>query len=230
MQELEPPDIYRGEPPSPPSRPGSSVASSSSSSGWSVLGLRRGTLGGILEMAINRWARARSDSSSIASSTTSLRARMPRRRGRASSVATSHNTNTENIIRARRKAWQQGRVLPREFVLFLPEMFAPQAANNGPDNSTQDRRVFRSVTLPPVLSQLDSAIKRSTRPRKKEPKITPSGRALEKQNIDTILHPSVHTFQGGMPGNHKNNSGENHQIHRHIGRTVPEKSPRRPAW
>ncbi|KAF8521504.1 hypothetical protein JB92DRAFT_2890696 [Gautieria morchelliformis] len=203
-------DIYRGreDPPSPSrSRPPSLVASSSSSStssGRSGLGLRLGALGTILEMAINRWARTRSDSSTTtSSSSSSMHGRMPRRR-RRSSVAASHNTHTENIIRARRKVWEQGRVLPREFVLFLPLALAAQPEEDGLEHPSQHRRVLRSASLPLVLRQLDFAIKGSAKTRKhKQPRILSHGKGKAR----------------GDP-----------RIHSSAGRAVAEKSPRRPAW
>ena len=231
-------DIYRGRPlsllRSRPTSPmtivsASSKSSSSSSSGWSGLGLRRGALGAILDRAINRWARARSDTSttSTTSSASSIRNRMPRKRTRRSSIATSQNTHNENIIRARRRAWEQGRGVPREFTLFLPTALAPPAVDNK-DHSLQDRRVFRSTSLPLVLSQLDSTIKHSAR-RKHKQSTTPShGRPLGGRNPD--ISPFVSTSNPLRSENAKGKTREDIRMHKPAGRAGGGKSPRRPAW
>jgi hypothetical protein len=232
-------DIYRGreESPSPPrSRPPSAVASSfssSTSSGRSGPGLRLGALSTILEMAINRWARTRSDSSTTAtSSSSSIHGRMPRRRTRRSSVATSHNTHQENIIRTRRKVWEQGRVLPREFVLFLPLALAAQPEEDGSEHPSQHRRFFRSASLPLILRQLDFAIKGSAKPRKhKQSRILSPERVLEHRDNQNIHSgPSSQAFQREISGNGKGKAREDTPIHSSTGRAVTEKSPRRPAW
>lgn len=206
----DPKDIYRGDPATPRSRPTSPVASaySWSSSGWSGLGLRRGALRVILEKAISRWARATSGSSTTSSTSSSLHSR---RRKRRPSIATSHTTHTEAIFRARRQAWEQGRGTPREFLLFLPAVLAPQLVGH-----SQDRRNFRSASLPLVLSQLDSAIKRTAKPRRNR---NPSF-ALGKQS--SVL-PSQTLRDKGK-------SRESPPMRNTDGNPGSDKSQRRPAW
>ncbi|KAF8585524.1 hypothetical protein K439DRAFT_1632522 [Ramaria rubella] len=233
-------DIYRGVPPSPirtqPVRPPPSVSSSSSSSGWSGLGLRRGALGAVLELAINRWARSRSDSStSSASSVSSVHTRLPRRRTRRSSIATGHNIHSENIIRARRKAQEEGRVVPREFVLFLPVTLAPRTVDTSVNHSLsleQDKRIFHTSSLPLVIAQLDSALKRSAKLRKpKLVKPSSSGKIFESRFNDYMLQePSPHASRTTIPIDGKGKVPEGPRIFRANGRATPEKPPRKRAW
>ncbi|KAF8523084.1 hypothetical protein BU17DRAFT_44052 [Hysterangium stoloniferum] len=183
-------DIYRGDPPSPPRgsppRQASPVPSSSpSSSGWSGLGLRRGALGAVLELAINRWARATSGSStsSSASSLSSVYTRKPRFRRRRPSISTSVNTYSEDFVRARR-AREIGRTLPREFTLFLPVALIDEENDNTRDiplsSMRKNSRLFRASSLPLILQRLDAAIKRSDKLRQPVRFRSPSpGRALD---------------------------------------------------
>ncbi|GJJ08799.1 hypothetical protein Clacol_003018 [Clathrus columnatus] len=145
----------------------SSSSSSSSSSGWSGLGLRKGALGAVLELAINRWARATSASSSRSSvsSVSSVNTRSRRRSRRRPSLSTSINTHSEYIIRARIQARGVGRTIPRELVLFLPSALVVNHITKSIP-AINKQRVFRSTSLPLVLTRLDAAIKRLAKLRK----------------------------------------------------------------
>lgn len=170
-------DIYRGEPstaiPNIVIERAESIAgteassTSSSSSSWSGLGLRKGALGAILELAINRWARATSGSSSQSSisSASSINTRTRRRSRRRPSLSTSINTHSEHIIRARLQARGIGRTVPREFVLFLPPALVTSHSDKR-ISAINGQRVFRSTSLPLVLTRLDAAIKRLAKLRK----------------------------------------------------------------
>ena len=185
-------DIYRGEPPLEPrevdldersvahSSSGSSSSSSSSDSSLNV-GRRLGALASVVETAISRWARAHSSASSTTSSpstTSSVSSNnrtvtTRRRRGRRySSTASVHNAVHERAILARKRAQEEFRVAPREFQLLLPSEFAPgQSRQAGASYKTteeqaRERRIFRTLLLPDILTRLDSALKKSAKARR----------------------------------------------------------------
>lgn len=217
-------DIYRGEPstaiPIVVDRaesiaPTESSSTSSSSSGWSGLGLRKGALGAVLELAINRWARATSGSStqSSASSISSVNTRSRRRSRRRPSLSTSINTHSEYIIRARLKARGIGRTIPREFVLFLPPaLVASHADKKVPAFSEQ--RVFRSTSLPLVLTRLDAAIKRLAK--------------LRKPARLRSLSPSNRSFNADLTAFEHFDNGKGKA--REGTESVKVSSPPQPAW
>ena len=234
-------DIYRGDPPphpSPPPRPPSSL-SSSSSSGWSGLGLRRGTLGAVLELAINHWAR----STSSISSSSFIHAHVPRRRIRCSSKANAQHALSEHLIRDRQKTREEFRTLPREFLLFLPAALAPPATHSQtghvkslPDDplvsQNVQRRVLRTSSLPLVSAQLDSTVKQSAKMRRPKQSGTPSlGRGVETLFNDYMqLEPPSVAPVCELPRPRKGKAQEGSRKPLNLEGTGVEQSLRQPAW
>lgn len=180
-------DIYRGPPPpvetwNAPSN-SSLFSSETSSSGSTLFGVRRlGAIGNVVEKAINRWARGRwadSSSSSSSSSTSSTNSRTTGGRStyqnRQSSIGNLSEVdfNTRiSIIKAR----QESRQVQRGFTLYLPPSLAMSNSrpplSREPDGLSHGRllptgqQITHTESLPEVLSQLDSALKRSSRTRR----------------------------------------------------------------
>jgi len=176
--EEEEEDIYRGERPASPksfvdaeSSISSSSSSSSSSSNSSLnIGRRLGGLAAVVEQAISRWARKHSSASSVSSgsSSTSSVSSTPRtvttrrrRRKRNSSTFTLKSVEHERILLARKKAREELRVSPREFVLLQPPHLAQKHQIAQQD---VEERTLRTTSMPLVLSQLENALKKSTKP------------------------------------------------------------------
>lgn len=186
-------DIYRGgrlsptpihvSAPQPPDIDEQSLASSSSSSSLNV-GRRLGALATVVEAAITRWARTHSSASSSSSSssssnssdsaTTRTHVTRPRKGRRYSSFATVHNAAYERAILARKKAREEFRVSPREFTLLLPMELVPglshlsPASESGPRSAetrrqAKERRIIKTTSMPLILAQLDSALKKSAK-------------------------------------------------------------------
>ncbi|KAH7916403.1 hypothetical protein BJ138DRAFT_1139654, partial [Hygrophoropsis aurantiaca] len=206
---MEDDDIYRGEAPVPPrpSSPSESIAStsSSSSSGSFITGGRIGALAAVVEHAISRWAR-RSSSPSSSSSTTSSRStsslrssiftlsrsRRGRRRKRRSSSANLHSTASERDIAARLRARQESRQIPREFTLYLPPALSPDSAQLSSLSSTQPKEyISLSSSLPLILSQLETALKKPSKTRRnREKSRQQSTQTTSTQHQDYMLPDS----------------------------------------
>jgi magnesium transporter len=152
--------------------PPSLSSSSSSSSG----GLPFSNLVQTIERAIGRWARrgrtdgnsssSSSNSSSSSSSTSSASSRSPtRRRGRKrSSSIQSHTTS----LMTRRQLRQASRIVPREFVLFLPLEHGmtsrpPSSTLGGVAHLNEGDRILHTTSLKLVLGQLGTALKRNAK-------------------------------------------------------------------
>lgn len=165
LQPLENDDIYRGDPLGPPPRSPSpiSIASSSSSSSFFTTG-RLGAIAAVVELAISRWARARSPSSSRSSSpssshsiATESRCHSVRRRERRSA---SGNFASEKEVSARIKAREESRRIARDFTLYLP----PPLTSGTPSSS----RIYQTSSLSSALDRLDSALKKSAKARRNQ--------------------------------------------------------------
>ncbi|KAH8120176.1 hypothetical protein DFH11DRAFT_1558780 [Phellopilus nigrolimitatus] len=184
-------DIYRGEPRSSIPRiriqdvGEESVASSSSSSTSSSslnVGRRLGALATSVEAAITRWARihssssSKSSSSSSSSASTTTRTHVARRRRsrRHSSSASVYNMVHERAILARKRAREEFRAIPREFTLLLPSEFVagrthpshfPKRESQSAEARVQanERRIIRTTSMPLIVAQLDSALKKSAK-------------------------------------------------------------------
>ncbi|KII93749.1 hypothetical protein PLICRDRAFT_403555 [Plicaturopsis crispa FD-325 SS-3] len=181
--EQEDNDIYRGDPP-PLSRSSSPDSTASSSSDASSLpNGRLGAIAAVVELAITKWARAKSPSSSRSSSpdssrssiVTTSRSHMARRRRRRSSTGNLRTVKSEQDITDRIKARQESSRVPREFVLYLPPSLAPTMPPPTPTRNTatvegrarmHSERVFRTSSLPAVHDYLDAALKTSTASRR----------------------------------------------------------------
>ncbi|KAI5121265.1 hypothetical protein M0805_002310 [Coniferiporia weirii] len=180
-------DIYRGgrlsPSPDPPDIDELSIAPSSSSSS-SNTGRRFGALAAVVEAAITRWARAHSSASSSTSSSSSsssysglttsrTHATRHRKSRRYSSAASLHNAAHERAILARKRAREEFRVTPRELTLLLPSelVLGPaslQTSEGGPHaaetrEQAKERRIIRTTSMPLILGQLDSALKKSAK-------------------------------------------------------------------
>ena len=246
-------DIYRGLPDDqlspavisvaqPPPRPESSASgtSSSSSSRYSVSG-RLGALAAVVEQAITRWARRNSSSSSIASSTSSsssasksaLSVQTKSTRKRRRRYNADHNARSERDIRARLRARQETRRIPRGFSLYVP----PQLRTSRPHISDatleyDEQGVLRTHLLPAVLNQVQWALRLSEKLRQPE-------RILQRNNnIPTILIDGVPQTPP-MPQGRRAGKGKHRDLSKapreHIPRHVPggavdsEKGPW-PSW
>ncbi|KIK94077.1 hypothetical protein PAXRUDRAFT_828359 [Paxillus rubicundulus Ve08.2h10] len=178
-------DIYRGD--HPPPRPADvesfcsppeSSSSSSSSSGSFITGI--GALAAVVEHAITRWARRNSSGSS--SSTSSLsskshrssvftRSRHNRRRRQKPSSATLQSLASERDVAARIRARHESRRVPREFTLYLPpELNFGQSELSSPYPRYPTEHVCRSSSLPQVLNELESCLKKSSKLRRNKEK------------------------------------------------------------
>lgn len=174
-------DIYRGEPPSSLRSSSSSSMSSSTSSGHTAGPLE--TIAAAVELAISRWARrargnsssrsSTSSSSSSANSSTTTRTRSRRRR--RLSVSTLRTMQSERNIAARRKALEESRQIPRNFALYVPPQEAeagrwappiPWRVVSGDRDKATNERIIWTTSLPLVLSQVEAAMKRPSRPRR----------------------------------------------------------------
>lgn len=186
-------DIYRGErPPSlrtftgqrEPDADASSIATSSSSSSSSSssnsslnIGRKLGGLAAVVEQAISRWARKHSSASSVSSgsSSTSSASSTPRtvttrrrRRRRNSSTLSLKSAEHERVLLARKRARARLRVSPREFVLLEPPHLAQMHQVAGNDVL---ERTIRTTSMPLVLSHLEDALKKSSKPHRVPPNV-----------------------------------------------------------
>ncbi|KLO17038.1 hypothetical protein SCHPADRAFT_822110 [Schizopora paradoxa] len=189
-------DIYRGE--RPPSlrtftrqqeadADASSIATSSSSSSSSSssnsslnIGRKLGGLAAVVEQAISRWARKHSSASSVSSgsSSTSSASSTPRtvttrrrRRRRNSSTVSLKSAEHERALLARKRARARLRVSPREFVLLEPPHLAQMHQVAGNDVL---ERTMRTTSMPLVLSHLEDALKKSSKPHRVPQKTSPN--------------------------------------------------------
>lgn len=169
----------------------SSKSSSSSSSSSSSLNFSRrlGALANVVEIAISRWARrhgarsssstqssdSSSTSSSSSSTTTSGNFTLRRRRKRRNSSTFSLKSSIhERALLARKKAREELRVSPREFTLLLPAHLAQGTPHENIStervnlaDQVQQNRIFRTESMPLLLAQMESAIKRNVKPPKR---------------------------------------------------------------
>lgn len=190
IPETESDDIYRGSHPhsphshSPDSEDESS--SSSSSSSWSLFNGRLGAFTNLvstLEQAISGW-RGNSSSTSSSSSRPSLatvtRSQLSRRRKRRASTLDLKHQQSERDFTARIsliKAREESRIVPRQFSLYLAPALRSAGETlfrrpGGVDDHPQ--RVLLTSSLDSVLSQLDAALKKTTKTRRNRKDLTPS--------------------------------------------------------
>lgn len=186
-------DIYRGSVPSDlrtvtPDNitVSSSTSSSSSSTSTASIRLVQRALATVVELAISRWARhspSTDDGSSSSSTSThpsSTRRRRSRRRPRRASVSTV-SIDPAQIAQAR-DASERARRVPRDFHLVLPY---PPSRSRG-----IQQRVLHTANISTILSRLELAMKRSSRPQKekqsrfqRESAVPISPRTLALQNV-----------------------------------------------
>ena len=176
VEDNEDADIFRGEPPPRVPSP-MSIAPSSSSSGSSLLGGRFTAIAAIVELAISRWARATSSSSSISSDNSSIRSSVltlsrPRTGRRRRRLSLTSSLQSERDLAAKYRAREQSRHIPREFVLYLPPSIDSRAApiisalRAGTEHQTLPKHILRTSSLSPILGQLDTALKQYAKPRR----------------------------------------------------------------
>ncbi|KAJ7092686.1 hypothetical protein C8R44DRAFT_816287 [Mycena epipterygia] len=152
-------DIFRGEPPPPPRSPSPShhsIVSSSSSSSASYFG-RLGAIAAVVELAISRWAGNESSSSSSSSSSDSDSLAHSRAARRSTQRKSELDISTR-ISRA--QAREESRQIPRQFALYLPPSLTSSDRNS--------QRITQTTSLPLILGQLDTALKKSTRARRQQ--------------------------------------------------------------
>ncbi|KAJ3816001.1 hypothetical protein F5876DRAFT_71491 [Lentinula aff. lateritia] len=190
IPETESDDIYRGSHPhsrhsySPDSEDESS--SSSSSSSWSLFNGRLGAFTNLvstLEQAISGW-RGNSSSTSSSSSHPSLatvtRSQLSRRRKRRASTLDLKHQQSEKDFTARIsliKAREESRIVPRQFSLYLAPALrsAGETLHQRPGGvDDYPQRVLLTSSLDSVLSQLDAALKKTTKTRRNRKDLTPS--------------------------------------------------------
>ncbi|KAJ3908593.1 hypothetical protein F5879DRAFT_297812 [Lentinula edodes] len=203
IPETESDDIYRGSHPhsphsySPDSEDESS--SSSSSSSWSLFNGRLGAFTNLvstLEQAISGW-RGNSSSTSSSSSHPSLatvtRSQLSRRRKRRASTLDLKHQQSERDFTARIsliKAREESRIVPRQFSLYLAPALrsAGEALLQKPGGvDDHPQRVLLTSSLDSVLSQLDAALKKTTKTRRNRKDLTPS-RNFPGITADTHQH------------------------------------------
>lgn len=168
-------DIFRGQPPHRSPSPAVSVATSSSSStNSSLFGGRFTAIAAVVETAISRWARngGRSssslDSSSNRSSVVTLSRRRLANRKRRQSTTSLDSKLSEKALVAKLRARERFRHIPREFVLYLPPL-PPTLGTSGKsrvENTNNIQRVSRTTSLPTILGQLETALRKSNKIRR----------------------------------------------------------------
>jgi magnesium transporter len=207
-------DIYRGDRPSTPQATelGSVTSlksfSTASSGSFRLAGGRLGALATRLERAITRWARKNwaDSSSSITSSNSSESSRSSfrtankssRRKRRPPSLADiQHREESERAVAARIRAREIGRVIPREFNLYVPPTSPSQEA--GPIE--EEQRVVRTFSLDLMLPHLNPVLRKSgkhRRPRHRS-RFPKTGfdehhhlRELRPPRVHSAMHESSH--------------------------------------
>jgi magnesium transporter len=172
-------DIYRGDRPSTPQATelGSVTSlksfSTASSGSFRLAGGRLGALATRLERAITRWARKNwaDSSSSITSSNTSESSRSSfrtankssRRKRRPPSLADiQHRAESERAVAARIRAREIGRVVPREFNLYVP----PSSPSQEAGLIEEEQRVVRTFSLDVMLLHLNPLLRKSGKHRR----------------------------------------------------------------
>lgn len=179
-------DIYRGD---RQHRPPDvhSITSTSTSTSASTSIPRIGALATVLEQAISRWARRNSSGSSSTSTASSYsnssayphtRRHGKRRKTRSTSISTS--IASERAISARLRARQEARLVPREFVLYLPPEMTLGGRHPSASHTSQD--IFRGSSLPLVLSALENGLKKTAK-RKGKKAVRPTDPSLPSHNI-----------------------------------------------
>ena len=162
-------DIYRGDRSSQTTELGSATSlkssSTASSGSFRQAGGRLGALSTHLERAITRWARKNwgDSSSSIASSGSSGSSfhtvnKPSRRKRRPPSVADiQHREESERAVAARIRARGIGRVVPREFNLYVP----PSSSSQDAGSIEEESRVVRTFSLDVMLPHLNPHLRNS---------------------------------------------------------------------
>ena len=157
-------DIYRGG--RPLARRNSNSTSSTSSSSSFQVGGRLGAIAAVVELAISRWARARSSSASSISTVTISRSQSDRRRHHPS-LSNLQSVQSERDITARIKAREESRQSPRQFSLYLPPVVGPGDKKREGDvgKPSREQGIMFSTSLPLILERLDNAMKKSIKAR-----------------------------------------------------------------
>ena len=162
-------DIYRGDRSSQTTELGSATSlksfSTASSGSIRLAGGRLGALSTHLEQAITRWARKNwgDSSASIASSGSSGSSfrtvnKSSRRKRRPSSLADiQHREESERAVAARIRARGIGRVVPREFNLYVP----PSSPLQDAEPIEEESRVVRTFSLDVMLPHLSPLLRNS---------------------------------------------------------------------
>jgi magnesium transporter len=89
------------------------------------------------------------------------------RRKQPSSSTNLRTLQSERALAARYRAREQSRHIPREFVLYLPPSLHPRAAATPAVSAGAiPQRILRTSSLPLILGQLDTALKRCTKARR----------------------------------------------------------------
>ena len=153
----------------------------------------------VIEQAIARWAKRRGSSASSTSSeesdSTHRRSHGAgrthrRKRSRRDSIDVQRK---ETMLKQRRAKEQATRLMPQEFILFLPASLSPTpappvAASGSTMEQFQQQRLLRSNDLPLVLAQLESALKKRSKikrlERKAKPKasVAPTNQAIPERS------------------------------------------------
>ena len=160
-------DIYRGDGSPQTTELGSAISlksfSTASSGSFRLAGGRFGALSTHLEQAITRWARKNwgASSSSVASSGSSGSSfrtvnKSSRRKRRPPSLADiQHREESERAVAARIRARGIGRVVPREFNLYVP----PSSPLQDAEPIEEESRVVRTFSLDVMLPHLSPLLR-----------------------------------------------------------------------
>ena len=231
-QELD--EIYRGErPPSllddvPESDVEEDKSNTTSSSSSFNVGRRLGALAAVVEIAIHRWYRGhdqRSMSSTSSSSSSSFSfpgtlgtrtTRRHRNRHYSSNVSLS-TAQQERAYIARRKAREEFRLIPREFILLLPPTMSGRTQQLRRSN-VPDSRVIKTKSLALVLDHLQFLLKQSAKLQKSYarsavareactegvPNFDPKGKSKQATSLakEQLLTQKAHK-EGGQPVPHE---------------------------
>ncbi|KAF9076229.1 hypothetical protein BDP27DRAFT_1414761 [Rhodocollybia butyracea] len=190
-------DIYRGQSSSRhSSHPESSIAISisSSSSSWSFFNGRLGAFTNLvstLEAAISGWRDSSSDSSSsIATMTRS--SKRQKSRGSSADLKRQQSERDFSAHISLIKAREESRIIPRQFSLYLAPSLRPvgnQASQPvGDIDSPNSQGVLWTSSLDSVLNQLDAALKKTTRAKRRE-KDHPLSRSSPGDTHQNIMLP-----------------------------------------
>ena len=132
------------------------------------------------------------------------RSYLARRRRRRPSFAEVHNAKSEYEVQARIRARAEARQVPREFILYTPEIPEPHASGRSKPRPVRDEDgVLRTSSLPLIIGELSLALKDNQKNRRAQQAAHESGTTSHTPSRtppeEKVFEPPIHIHDYMMP-------------------------------